>query len=210
MNMQETPYKIHSCYEQYCGVIKPLIAQIEASSEKIPLPLLNEIRAFNDHIARCYFNTPSEEYINEQVSKAERHIVRMALDCFKCLDVIQFQKIETFESQTKNVDLTVIDNGMFYPEYSRLKVDAERKVKEAKIAESSNLDEALSLFQESYNLYSKIAELIDNVSEKTKWAKVRFTTRRWLTIIGWVISVLASAIVSAIFSCEIISSLLSH
>lgn len=210
MNMQEPQDKIHSCYQQYCGIIKPLIAQIEASSEKIPLPLLNEIRAFNDHIARCYFNTPSEGYINEQISKAERHIARMALDCFKCLNVIQYQKVEIFESQTKNVDLTVIDNGMFYPEYSRLKVEAEQKVKEAKIAESANFDDALHFFQESYNIYSKIAELIDNVSEKAKWAKVRFTTRRWLTIIGWIISVLASAIISAIFSCEIISSLLSN
>lgn len=209
MNMQEATCKIRSCYEQYCGIIKPLIAQIEASSEKIPLPLLNEIRAFNDHIARCYFNNPTDDYITDQVNKAERHIVRMSLDCFKCLNVILYQKIEVFESQTKNVDLTVIDNGLFYPEYSRLKVEARRKVKDAKLAEATNVDEALSYFQESYNIYSKITDLIDNVSEKTKWAKVRFTTRRWLTIIGWIVSVLASAIVSAIFSCEIISSILS-
>lgn len=210
MNKSETISKIQSCYEQYCGIIKPLIAQIEASSEKMPLPLLNEIRAFNDHVARCYYGNPSEEYIEEQVDKAVRHIVRMTLDCFKCLNVIQYQKIETFESHTRNVDLTVIDNGLFYPEYSRLKVEAERKVKDAKIAEASNLDEALNLFQESYNLYSRITELIDSVREKTKWAKVRFTTRRWLTIIGWIVSVLISAVVSAIFSCEIISSILSH
>lgn len=101
MKMQEMTYRISSCYEQYCGIIKPLIAQIEASTEKIPLPLLNEIRAFNDHIARCYFGNPPEDYINDQVNKAERHIVRMTLDCFKCLNVIQYQKIETFNRRLR-------------------------------------------------------------------------------------------------------------
>lgn len=76
--MTETSYKkIVDCYVQYCEVIKPIVARIEAQSEKIPLPLFNEIRAFNDHIARCYYNNPSDEYILEQVTKASRHIVRL-------------------------------------------------------------------------------------------------------------------------------------
>lgn len=41
-------------YKRYNVVIKPLIAEIEARSEKMPLPLFNEIRAFNDHVAHCY------------------------------------------------------------------------------------------------------------------------------------------------------------
>lgn len=52
---EEASRLIVDCYVHYCEVIKPLIARIEALSEKIPLPLFNEIRAFNDHIARCYF-----------------------------------------------------------------------------------------------------------------------------------------------------------
>ena len=74
---------IEECYVSYCSVIKPLIAQIEARSEKLPLQLFNEIRAFNDHIARCFYNSPSEEYIIQQTDKAQRHISRLALDSLK-------------------------------------------------------------------------------------------------------------------------------
>lgn len=198
---------IEECYVTYCDVIKPLIANIEAQSELLPLPVFNEIRAFNDHIARCYYNNPSEDYIHQQVDRANRHIVRITLDCFKCLNVIYYRKIELFDTQTRNVDLTVIDNGMFYPEYTRLRREAAEKVKMAKSAETYNVEESLNYYQESYNLYSGLVGKIDEVAEKVKWAKVRFRIRRILTVIAWIMSVVISAIVSAIFSCEIISYL---
>lgn len=200
MNSAEVIARIESCYKQYCGVIKPLIAQIEATSEKIPLPLFNEIRAFNDHIARCFYNNPSDEYIAEQIDRAERHIVRMTLDCFKCLNVILFQKIELFESQTRNVDLTVIDNGSFYPTYAKQKIEAARIIKMAKISESQDTYQALEYYQNAYNIYAQVVDNIDSISEKVKWAKVRFTIKRWGAIVGWVISVILSAIISAMLA----------
>lgn len=204
----ELQQRIEDCYIQYCEVIKPLIAQIEAQSEKFPLPIFNEIRAFNDHVARCYFANPSESYIQEQVARAERHIIRITLDCFKTLNVIAYRQIELFEKQTKNVDLTVIDNGMFFPEYSMMKVKAAEVVRQAKEFEAYDSYEALSKYQESYNLYSGIVERIHGVSEKVKWARVRFVSRRLITIGGWVVSIIVSALVSAYFSCEIIARLM--
>lgn len=207
--MTEKSYgKIVSCYIQYCEIIKPLVARIEALSERIPLPLFNEIRAFNDHIARCYFNNPSEEYISEQVAKASRHIVRLSLDCFKCLNVILYEQIERFEKQTRNVDLTVIDNGIFYPEYCRKKIKAAQCVNQAKINEGLDLDSALEDYERASNIYTEIVNLIDNISEKAKWARVRFTTRRILTIVLWVLSVIISAFISALFTCELFSNLI--
>lgn len=206
---KENQSLVENCYVKYCSVIKPLIARIEAQSERIPLPLFNEIRAFNDHIARCYYNNPSENYISEQVEKASRHIVRMTLDCFKCLIVILYQQIELFERQTRNVDLTVIDNGTFFPEYSRMKVEAASLVKNAKIREFSDFTLALEEYEKACAIYTDIVNRIETVSEKTKWARVRFTTRRIITVMAWIISIVISAIISAFFSCEIISSLFS-
>ena len=77
-------------FSQYNQVIKPLIAEIEARSEKMPQPLFNEIRAFTDHIARCYFPDISDERMLDELEKANRHIVRITLDCFKCLNVLSF------------------------------------------------------------------------------------------------------------------------
>lgn len=206
---KEFQSRIEDCYIQYCSVIKPLIARIEALSEKIPLPIFNEIRAFNDHIARCYFNNPDEKYIEEQISKARRHILRITLDCFKCLNVILYSNIETFERRTRNVDLTVIDNGTFFPEYSRNKAAAAKLVEEAKINEGYNPDKALGLYEDACNLYSEIVDKTNEIAEYVKWAKIRFSTKRILTILGWILSVVISALISASFSCEIISQFLN-
>ena len=200
--------RIVDCYCTYCAVIKPLIANIEALSEKMPLPLFNEIRAFNDHIARCYYNTPTIQYITEQVDMAERHITRITLDCFKCLNVLLYQKIEKFDRETRNVDLTVIDNGEFFPTYSRMRVKAYQLVEKAKIEEAIDITSSLHYYEKAYNCYSDIVKAIIGISEKVKWARIRFTIKRWATIIGWIVSVIASALISAYFSCEIIANFL--
>lgn len=205
---QELQIEIAECYRQYCGVIKPLIAQIEAQTERFPLPLFNEIRAFNDHIARCYYDNPSDEKIKEQVNRAKRHITRITLDCFKSLNVIAYSQIEEFERQTRNIDLTVLDNGLFYPEYSRRKVEAARIVRNAKIQESFNTYYALTKYQEAFNIYSKIVESINEISEKVKWAKARFRIVRIVKIAGWILSVIISAVISAYFSCEIVAGMI--
>ena len=205
---QELQIEIAECYRQYCGVIKPLIAQIEAQTERFPLPLFNEIRAFNDHIARCYYDNPSDEKIKEQVNRAKRHITRITLDCFKSLNVIAYSQIEEFERQTRNIDLTVLDNGLFYPEYSRRKVEAAKIVRNAKIQESFNTYYALTKYQEAFNIYSKIVESINEISEKVKWAKVRFRIVRIVKIAGWILSVIISAVISAYFSCEIVAGMI--
>lgn len=186
-------------------MIKPLIAEIESLSESIPLPLFNEIRAFNDHVARCYYNNPPQSYINEQIDKAQRHITRITLDCFKCLNVLLYSRIETFDNQTRNIDLTVIDNGLFFQECTRLRQNGAKKVMAAKKQESIDIDHALTLFQEAYNIYSEYVNLIVEKTETIKWARCRFFRRKWLTATLWILSVLISAIVSAFFSCEIAS-----
>lgn len=117
-----------------------------------------------------------------------------------------FQKIEQFEKRTRNIDLTVIDNGLFYPEYSRLKVEAAIAVNNAKLNESINIDDALIEFERACNIYSDIVNSIDRVNETVKWAKVRFSSRKIITILAWVVSIVVSAIISALFTCEIFSS----
>lgn len=204
---EEASKRIAECYVQYCEVIKPLIARIEAYSEKFPLPLFNEIRAFTDHIARCYYRTPSDSYISEQIDKASRHILRISLDCFKCLIVIMFEQIEKFEKQTRNVDLTVIDNGTFYPEYSRLKVEGAATVRRAKTLESYDIVNALREYEKAYDTYDRLIDIINKVKESVRWARVRFTTRRILTVLAWIASVVISAVISALFTCELFSQL---
>lgn len=198
---------VAALYKRYNVVIKPLIAEIEARSEKMPLPLFNEIRAFNDHVAHCYLENADSKMVGDELEKAGRHINRITLDCFKCLNVILYEKLEVFERQTRNVDLTVLDNGCFYPEYKRLRKEAASYVKEAKLKEGVCLQEALGNYQEAYKCYVKIDELVDCRTEDVKWAKVRFRVKKVVTVVLWVLSVLLSALVSIWISCDMLPSL---
>ena len=82
----ENNMRITALYQDYNTVIKPLIAEVEARTEQFPLPLFNEIRALHDHIARCYSDNISSEQIASEINKAEHHVVRIMLACYKCLN----------------------------------------------------------------------------------------------------------------------------
>ncbi len=60
MNIETLHGLVSPLYMEYNQVIKPLIAELEAREEASPQPLFNEIRALNDHIARCYRANVSE------------------------------------------------------------------------------------------------------------------------------------------------------
>lgn len=194
--------KSNELFAQYNQVIKPLIAEIEARSETMPQPLFNEIRAFTDHIARCYFPDIPDEKLQDELQKAGRHIVRITLDCFKCLNILLFKDVEKFEQRTKNIDLKVLDNGEFYPKYRKLKREAADTVKQAKLAESRDSELALQLYDAAYNKYIELENLLKDSAEDVKWARIHFTTKRILKIVAWVISVIASGLISLLISCE--------
>ena len=124
--------QIIALYDDYNTIIKPLIAEVEARTEQFPLPLFNEIRALHDHIARCYFKDITSEQRNAEIHKAERHVLRIILDCYKCLNLSIHDSVLLFEKQTRHVDLTVLQNGTFYPKYKSLRSDAVRAVRKAK------------------------------------------------------------------------------
>ena len=135
--------QIIALYDDYNTIIKPLIAEVEARTEQFPLPLFNEIRALHDHIARCYFKDITPEQRNIEIHKAERHVLRIILDCYKCLNLSIHDSVLLFEKQTRHVDLTVLQNGTFYPKYKSLRSDAVSAVRKAKILESINTSEAI-------------------------------------------------------------------
>lgn len=197
--MNETE-DIIGLYRDYNTVIKPLIAEIEARMEQFPLPLFNEIRALHDHIARCYLDGITVERKSEEVQKARRHIVRIILDCYKYLNLTLHESLLLFERQTKNIDLTVLKNGEFYPKYRSLRIEAIQAVRRAKALESMNLDSALDAYQESYNFYTRIETLIDEILPDVHWARVRFTVRKGLQILLWLLSAVASGVISILLA----------
>nr|WP_303111267.1 hypothetical protein [uncultured Prevotella sp.] len=96
----DTDMRIIALYKEYNMVIKPLIAELEARTEQFPLPLFNEIRALHDHIARCYSERISSNQVDSEIHKAERHVTRIMLDCYKCLNLSLHDEVLLFERQT--------------------------------------------------------------------------------------------------------------
>ena len=81
----------------YCENIRPLLLELKLRrGDDHLLGINNEIRALNDHIARCYSENITSQQRMEQLSKAEGHVRRLILDCFKQLNMDLFSKFIFF------------------------------------------------------------------------------------------------------------------
>jgi hypothetical protein len=187
-------------YKTYNEAIKPLIADIEIHYEKFPLPIFNEIRAFNDHISRCYREPLDENIIREQITKAKGHIERILLDCYKFLNVFYYDKtIARFERSTKYIEITSIDSGEFYPKYKNIRNEIATNIKNAKDKERFNKVQAILLYESAYNQYDDLDKLLENNRDKINWAIVKFTSKKVLSFLGWLGAAIVSGIISSSF-----------
>lgn len=130
--------------------------------------------------------------------KAESHIERIILDCYKFLNVSLYDKvIKDFDKNYKGVDLSYIDNGDFIIKHRKLSKEIIIKLKEAKTKESDeNKSESISLYQEVYNKYSELENLIDINYRNLCWAKSKFRIRIMLKVFMWIGSAILSGLVS--------------
>ncbi|MDR3365870.1 MAG: hypothetical protein LBO71_02750 [Prevotellaceae bacterium] len=143
--MNSLQSKLAPLYEIYSSTIKPLIAAIEVQQEKQPSQLYNEIRAFNDHVARCYRKGITDDEVDIQAAKAMGHLERLALDCYKFLHVYYHDKaVIKFEKEVRKVDLSTVSNGEFYLRYRRLRTNIFQSLREAKQKEDDKKINQLS------------------------------------------------------------------
>jgi hypothetical protein len=170
-------------YANYSNNIKPLIAVIEANTQKLPIEIFNEIRAVNDHIARCIMSG-EEKFCVAEIQKAHSHQMRILLDCFKHLNIFYFDRFEQFEKQDmKYVNLSLVNNGEFYTTLRAMQNEAHRLSAEARIAESLDKNKALELYDQMYNKCNAIEEYINDNIKNIDWAKKIYRRRNALTII---------------------------
>ncbi|MCW3784948.1 hypothetical protein [Plebeiibacterium sediminum] len=193
---------LREAYQSYNNVVKPLIADIEVRLQQFPTPIINEIRAFNDHIARCYLDDADEESIRGDIKKADGHIQRIMLDCYKYLVMALSDFVEKFEKQTRNVDLTKIDNGEFYIKYRNTKKKAIDFARQAKKIESSNKEQAFNDFQNSYTEYAKLESIIEKSLTHINWARKGFWLFGSFKAIAWILSVVIASLLSIFVSCD--------
>ena len=199
--------RIVEIFRTFNETIKPLIAEVEAVKQKFPIELLNEIRALFDHIARCYLPDSTEATINQQLRKAESHITRILLDCYKNLILYEHDLMVRFDKQSKSIDLFSIDNGSFARNYFRLRKEAIHGLRNAKRNENSNSltdEEKIGYFADAYHKYLEVEILIDDKYGQVKWASIRYRIKTIFhqvkTAAVWLSSLILGAIAGAIVS----------
>lgn len=86
---------------------------MEANDAEFPIEILNEIRAIFTHFSRIYDESVSDEEISSEIKKAEGHLNRAILDCYKYNCVSLYDFYNQFRKEYKFADLSCIDNGDF-------------------------------------------------------------------------------------------------
>ena len=186
-------------YDKYNNIIKPLVAEIEVRFEEVPTSIFNEIRAFNDHISRCFLKPEDKEWINVQLNKANGHIERIILDCYKFLNVALYDKvIKEFDKSYKGVDLSTINNGEFLISKRNLTKNIILKLKKAKsmeVCEDKNL--SIAIYEQVHNLYTELEDLIDENSRNLFWAKGKFYYSKLSGFVLWLFAAIISGLISS-------------
>jgi hypothetical protein len=203
--MQENTFHegVFHIYQAYNQTIKPLIADIEARYQKFPDSLFNEIRALHDHLARCYTPDYTDDQIKDEVKKAESHVLRITFDCYKYLDIWFYDYVKNFEKKCANkIDLTLINNGEFAPEFRKLQSSVIKTIREAKKTEGTNKQESFNLYQKAYNVYNEIEVLIDSNACQFSWAKFRKKVNWILTTLIWLPTVAVPSIVTIVIGYD--------
>lgn len=174
-------------FRQYHQEIKHMVVELEADDNEFPVEILNEVRAILNHLAKCFLledDKPDnyEEQISVQVHDAKVHLKRAFIDCYKYGCISSEDYYLSFQHQMRNVDLTIIDNGVFSSKLTQSYTNAQEAIKQAKKAEldamsSATEEEIYSLYQNAYIAYDEVRCLIKEKNKEIENARHRQSTR---------------------------------
>lgn len=155
--------RISDILSAYRDTAKPLLADIKSRRGKnLPDNCLNEIRALNDHIARCYRHGITEQSKDAELTKAEGHLRRLIYDCFKQLNIYISDTLNQKEKRCYSDIWLTHNEGQFWNEYSQYRKYAQQNVIEAKKNESYDSDKAMECYEAAFVNYRKAEELLNN------------------------------------------------
>lgn len=188
--------RIKNIYDEYKNTVFPLVAFLEANDAEFPVEILNEVRSIFSHFSRVYDESVTDEEIDCELSKAESHLKRAILDCYKynCISLYDFYN--RFRTEYKFADLALIDNGDFLAQITQNFAEGKKRLFEAKKSERKNkhsdelykdFEAAFDLFLKNFNLINSKIALVHKVSKKARW------TRFWGTFGFWISLALAVA-----------------
>lgn len=166
-------------------------------SNTFPIEILNEIRAVFTHLGKYYLS--DDDLVKENnVTKAESHIKRAILDCYKYICMAYEDKYISFERMYKNTDLSFIDNGDFLPNLLNtrknaidLMLDARKSDLKVKSEGEIVSDDTYQKYEKAFIAYSSVDDLISNSFLKLENLRKKAVVKDFLLISGWAFGLIA-------------------
>lgn len=146
-------------YAIYQEVVSRLIVELETRDTEYPVEILNEIRATFTHLSR--FRLQGRE---SELSKAEGHMKRATLDCFKYMCISYAEELQQFRHTYRKVNLGLADNGKFLPELDQREHKARELYIDAKSEEIKaeiSTDDLYGKYELAYNAYKDISRFLN-------------------------------------------------
>lgn len=201
--------KIQAISRSYLQNFKPLLEMLKVrNGNKYPQNCLNELRAVNDHIARCYRvdEMPDAEIdaqarearILKEIGKAEGHLQRLGYDCYKQLIVFQVADIKHTVRNFYSSRWPRIGGGTLWDVYSDSFRTAVQKEREAKRQESIDSDKALRAYDEAYNAYFEILRAFETYKREIRWSRLLKFFERISRATYWLVVTVVLTLIAAI------------
>ena len=175
--------RIRDICSNYIQVISPLVLQYEVLGNTFPTEILNEIRAVFTHFAK-YTLSDDPTIKAKNLTKAEGHIKRSILDCYKYLCLTYEDVYAKFDKRYKSTDLSFVDNGEFLPKLlearknaSALLIDARKSDLTIDSDDEVKTDEAYEKYEKAFDAYSKVYTLITDSYTKLENLRRKMITK---------------------------------
>ena len=131
---------------------------------KIPMIFVNEIRAMNDHIARCYLEGKEPDQISNELERAKSHLTRLQRDVYKYMISLKYDvtigmiKKKRYEQMNEWYDSSLLS---FREQYYKLKVDSIEAAEKVKITEAlGEKGDVLDMYERNLKIYLDLEQLI--------------------------------------------------
>ena len=192
--------RLRNIYKKYIDVICPYVMQYELLSNTFPIEIFNEIRAVFSHLSK-YYLSGDVSIKGKNLQKAEGHIKRSILDCYKYICMAYEDRYAGFERMYKRVDLSLVDNGEFLPTLLETRRNAVALMKRARKSdfligsdEEIKQNEAYEKYEEAFKAYSAVNDFIANSYKKIENVRKKALFKGYLAISGYVIGVIGTAL----------------
>lgn len=177
-------------YTFYNDRIRWVIVFIELKYRKFPVPLLNEIRAAQDHVTRCFEHdhASDKDYICKQIAMARGHYMRCLLDGYKYIwyhfgaDI----KKKYFLARLLG-KLSDINNGEFAKEIQTLFHQARKDNEKARLLETKDKTVSIDWYEKSIGALVKLDELYESNHSAIQWSIRKGMTMKAVYYSGWII-----------------------